>query len=118
MSWRLRPFWREAADLQQMPCSATGTDTRSLRVRGVGRRAIGIFMAFNLLDRGRAVEQQKLAHARGLLAPGWMPQSEVSNLVQPLRQDVLEEPAHEFVARHAAGPPLVTVLHGSEGQAQ
>ena len=107
MSWRLRPFWREAADLQQMPCSATGTDTRSLRVRVVGRRAIGIFKAFSLLDRGRAVEQQELAHARGLLAPGWMPQSEVSNLVQPLRQDVLEEPAHEFLPRHAAGPPLV-----------
>src|SRR3954454_9315599 len=72
-SWRLRPFWREAADLQQMPCSATGTDTRSLRARVIGRRAIGIFKAFGLIDRGRVVEQQERAHARGLLAPGWMP---------------------------------------------
>jgi hypothetical protein len=88
--------------------------------QGAGGRPAGDrhLKAFSLLDRGWAVEQQELAHARGLLAPGWMPQSEVSNLVQPLRQDVLEEPAHEFVARHAAGPPLVTVLHGSEGQAQ
>jgi hypothetical protein len=47
----------------------------------IGRRAIDIFKAFGRLDRGRAVEQQKLAHARGLLAPGRMPHPEVSNLV-------------------------------------
>ena len=86
-----------------MSCSATGAHTRSLRARVSGRRAIGIFKEFSRLDCGRTVQQQELAHAGGLLTPGRMPQPEVSNLVQPLRQDVLEEPAHEFVAWHAAG---------------
>ena len=36
-----------------------------------------------------------------------MPQAEVADLVQALRQDVLEEAAYELLAGNAAGPPTV-----------
>ena len=36
-----------------------------------------------------------------------MPQAEVADLVRALRQDVLEEAAHELLPGDAAGPPTV-----------
>src|SRR3954467_13148990 len=127
MSWPLRPSRRKVADLQQMPHSTMRTkarfvglraiscraidcraiDCRAIDCRAIDCRAIGILAAFDPAGCRRAVEPPELAYARDLLAVGRMPQPEVPNLVQPLRQDVLEELTHEFVPRHAAGPPLV-----------
>ena len=54
----------------------------------------------------RTIEQQETGSSR-VFAPGGMPQAEVADLVQASGQDVLQEPAHELMARDAAGPPSV-----------
>src|SRR3954462_8527964 len=77
---------------------------RAISCRATDCRTISILAAFEPAGCRRAVEQQELAYARDLLAVGRMPQPEVSNLVQLLRQDVREEPTQEFVPRHVAGP--------------
>ena len=53
---------------------------------------------------GGAVEQQGVAHADRLAAPGRMPQAEVADLVKALGQNMLEIAAHELVPRDPAGP--------------
>jgi hypothetical protein len=107
MSWSLCQFRCDATDMQQATRSTARADARFIGLREIGRRTVGIFAPSGPLVRGRAVEQQQLAHARGLVPPGRVPQPEVSNLVQTLRQDVLQEPAHEFVPRNTTDPPLV-----------
>ena len=51
------------------------------------------------------IERQHLTGARGMIAAGGMPEPRVAYLVQPLRQHVLEEAAHELVAVEADRAP-------------
>ncbi|MFZ0602611.1 MAG: hypothetical protein WAN05_14880 [Roseiarcus sp.] len=53
------------------------------------------------------VEKKQQTSAGSVFAPGGMPEAEVADLAQTLRQDVLEEAAHELLAGDAADPPAV-----------
>src|SRR6202030_4761104 len=53
----------------------------------------------------RVIECQLLTGARGMIAPGVMPEPRVADLVQPFRQHVLQEAAHELMAVEARCVP-------------
>jgi hypothetical protein len=53
------------------------------------------------------VEKKQQTSAGSVFAPGGMPEAKVADLVQTLRQDVLEEAAHELLARDAGDPPAI-----------
>src|ERR1700691_1577884 len=53
------------------------------------------------------IEKKQQTSAGGFFALGGMPEAEVADLMQTLRQDVLEEAAHELLAGDTAHPPAV-----------
>src|SRR5271170_7835425 len=104
-SWSLGPLRGNSADKQEKAFAAARTDPRTVRLFRVGGR-IGGFRAHWGLSRCRLrVEPKQQARAGGVFASDGMPQAEVADLVQALGQDVLEEAAHELLARDAADPP-------------
>ncbi len=102
-SWSARLLRGKAPDADEMAlvASRTGPETVGARVAGGWTGGHGSPRCC------RAVELQQEARLGGLFAPGMVPQAEVADLVQTLGQDVLQEPAHELVARDAAGSPAV-----------
>src|SRR5262245_8678302 len=68
-------------------------------------RDIRIGTVLPALSDCRGIERQHVPGAGGMIAPGGMPEPRVAHLVQPLRQHVLEEAAHELVAIEAGRAP-------------
>jgi hypothetical protein len=101
------PFRRYAADMRPMPHRAAWAKPGFASSLAVGSAPVGVRGLHTLLICGRSIEQPELPHGRGLLAPGWMPQSEVSNLVQTLRQNMLQEPAHELMSWNTTGQSFI-----------
>ena len=52
-----------------------------------------------------AFELEEKAGLSGAVAFGRVPKAEISDFMHAFGQDVLEEPANELVAEHAAGAP-------------
>ena len=82
----------------------------SLCVALGGRVEIGWRIEIGLLNwfgcgQVWVIEFQTQAHLRGLGAFGRVPEAEVADLVKSPGQDMLEEAAHELVARQSTGAP-------------
>ena len=103
----LVPTSGRTANKQEKAFAAAGTDPRTVRRFRVGRRIGGVRAHLGWWRRALPVEQKQLTRTGGVLAFGGMPEAEVSDFVQTLGQDVLEEAAHELLAGDAAHPPAV-----------
>jgi len=105
----LRLFRQELAHEDEM---AEPTAWADARVRGAGARVIKVAGA-RVGANGRAhnvlgalhVQQQTGFAGEGTLA--CVPKAEISNLVQPFGQDVLEEAAHELLTIEGANAPAI-----------
>ena len=105
-SWSKDLFWgRACACRSRWPsCGNVGSGAVRWRWRrfdagfGSGRLRRGGPWSWGF----RAIERQEQTGARSMIAPGGMPEAEVADLVQALRQHVLQEAAHELMAAEAA----------------
>ena len=101
-SWSQGLLWHQPADVDEAASAAARADARFggsalMTVFWVSRRSrLG-------RRRGGALEFQEQAGARGEVAPGRVPEAKIADLVQAAGEDVLEETAHELVAREATG---------------
>ena len=82
------------------------------RVRGCGARVIkaaGVRVGVNRRARHvlGALHVQQQTGIAGDAPLAWVPKAEISNLVQPLGKDVLEEAAHELLTIEGADAPAV-----------
>ena len=93
--------------MHQVARPAARADPVLAVARVISGQAGGVLVPRSLVFRCWAFEQQEPPYACDLVTPRGVPQPEVANLVQTLRQDMLKEPAHEFMPGNAAGPPLV-----------
>ena len=115
-SWSARLLGRHTTDADKVSLSAAWTEVTGPGAVG-GRVGCGPDR-FGRARGCRAPELKQKPDAGRLLAPAMVPKPEVADLVQALGQDVLQEPTHELVAGHTAGPPsvgsamLVTDGHG------
>jgi len=116
-SWTTHLHGIELADMYEMAALAAGTDA----LRSVRRcRPCRLVLAYpGRLGGGwvggrdrRAVKRQELSGSCGGVATARMPEAGVSHLVQPLRQHVLQEAAHELVTMKTrlAPSPRCTML--------
>src|SRR5215813_4792275 len=101
-SWATHLHGIELADMHERAALAAGTDARrSVRRCGPCRLVLAYPGRFGDGWVGgsywRAIESQELPGSCGCVATARMPEAGVSHLVQPLWQDVLQEPAHELV---------------------
>ena len=103
----LVPTSGKLANKEEKAFAAAGTDPRTVRLFRVGGRIGGVRAHLGSWRRALTVEQKQQTRAGGVLAFGGMPEAEVSDFVQTLGQDVLEEAAHELLAGDAAHPPAV-----------
>src|SRR5689334_11238815 len=106
-SWSHRLLRAKVADADQMAGGAARADPRLGGFWRLGRAIGGVFSLPSLMWWGRALEQEQLTGSGREIALGGVPQAEVADLVQPLRQNMLQEPAHELFARDPAGAPAV-----------
>jgi chromosome partitioning protein len=74
----------------------------SIGKRGVGGW-IGLLTRCGMARRRRTIEQKQQTGAGSVLAPDRTPQAEVADLVQALRQDMLEEECRVFIRDHHVG---------------
>ena len=105
-SWSLCPLRGELANKQEKAFAAAGTDPRTVRRFRVGRRIGGVRAHLGWWRRALPVEQKQLTRTGGVLRLAGC-QRPISDFVQTLGQDVLEEAAHELLAGDAAHPPAV-----------
>lgn len=63
----------------------------------------------------RGIERQHLTGAGCMIAPSPMPEPRLAHLVQPLRQHVLEETAHELMTAEATPRFAMLVADGDAG---
>ena len=112
-SWRAdRAFMRrpeitgrgQAANQDEIGLAALGANAGWSGVAPGGGDGLGRFHG----QRVFPVEQQHPAHPAGQLALRWVPEAVVSDLVEPLGQNVLAEAAQEFRTGQGAGAPLAS----------
>src|SRR5271154_271751 len=106
-SWSLGPLRGELADEQEEAFAAAGTDPRIVRRCRVGRWIGGVRADLAARLRRLPVGKKQQTSAGSAFALGGMPEAEVADLVQTLRQDVLEEAAHELLAGDAGDPTAI-----------
>src|ERR1700678_3537212 len=109
-SWSLGPLRGELADEQEKAFAAAGTDPRIVRRFRVGRWIGGVRADLAARLHRLPVEKKQQTSAGGFFALGGMPEAEVADFMQTLGQDVLEEAAHELLARDAAHPPANSAM--------
>ena len=94
----------QAANQDEIGLAALGANAGWSGVAPGGGDGLGRFHG----QRVFPVEQQHPAHPAGQLALRWVPEAVVSDLVEPLGQNVLAEAAQEFRTGQGAGAPLAS----------